>query len=644
MAGYGYTGKELFINLDTGEVRIEEIDISEQVKFLGGMGIQLKRLYELLRPGIDPFSPENPVIIGAGPFVGTNAPGSVRVMATLKYPETGAVGCGGGSMRFGVMLKMAGYDFIVIVGRAEHPVYLSIVDDEIRIKEADDFWGKDIVTTTKRLWDLYGDCGVIAIGQAGENQARIAQAAVDCAASLGRGGFGGVMGSKNIKAVVAKGSGAINVADLDRYRATVEGIYQRAGNYPYRDMIVRYGIMPNWPNYGVQFGYTKMRTRTTDFEKVDKAVGFEAYKKLKKRAISCPSCLIADKEIIEVPAGKFKGVKWSTPSYLNAAAMGGMLGLKDSGEAVKYGELTDGYGIDQIGLTGIIDFFLTLFEEKTITSEDVGGLPLSRDIDTVITWCEKIAFRDGFGDIAADGWHGLIQHFGDVINHRMDLIKGRQGVWDPRISGLGTNEFAQLVYPRGPNAESGGSGLYTLNQPVEQVKKHADRMGFSQEQIERAFNTSLNINIGRLTVSSEHWLALFNSLGLCNRHVNNRFYSINIIADLYSSLTGIELSAEDLMHNAERVWNLFKLINAREGFTRQEDEPPSKWFEPIITFDGREIRMMDYYGKKVLTKEDVDEWLDDYYDERGWIRETGVPAEEKLAELDLETVVPSVRK
>jgi aldehyde:ferredoxin oxidoreductase len=284
-----------------------------------------------------------------------------------------------------------------------------------------------------------------------------------------------------------------------------------------------------------------------------------------------------------------------------------------------------------------------LFEEKIITTADVGGAPLTRDIDTVITWCEKTAFREGFGDILADGWYGLIQHFGEDFASRIDLIKGRQGVWDPRIAGLGTNEFAQLVYPRGPNAECGGSGLYTLNQPIDQVKKHADRMGFSKEQIDRAFSSSLEVNIGRLTVSSEHWLALFNSLGTCNRHVNNRFYSINIIADLYSSLTGIEVSPQVLMSGAERVWNLLKILNVREGFTRKNDEPPDKWFEPIYTLDGKELRMMDYYGNKILTKGDVDQWLSDYYDERGWISETGVPSKEKLSELgidDLEVRVP----
>lgn len=640
---YGYTGWELFVDLGTRKVRSERIDIDEESKFLGGMGTQLKRLYDLLKPGTDPFSPDNPIIIGSGPLVGTNAPGSVRVLATLKYPETGAIGCGGGSMRFGVMLKLAGYDYVIITGRAASPVYLRIVDDDVQICDAGNLWGKDIVESTKELWGIHGDCGVIAIGQAGENKGRIAQAVVDNASSLGRGGLGGIMGSKNLKALVAKGTGSIKLADVQRFSKTVETIYERARKYPYHATIVKYGIMPNWPNYGVQFGSTKMRTTTTDFEKVDKAMGLNAYMKLKKKAIGCSSCVIVDKEIVEVPEGRFKGLRWSTPSYLNAAGLGGMLGLKDSGEAVKYGETTDRFGLDQISLTGIIDCLITLFEEKQISTKDVGGLPLTRDIDTATTWCEKTALREGFGDAVADGWYGLRKHFGEDLIKRMDLIKDRQGVWDPRLSGLGTNEFAQLVYPRGPNAECGGTGLYTLNQPVDQVKRHAERMGYSQGQIDRAFDSPLQINIGRLTISSEHWLALFNSLGVCNRHVNNRFYHIDTLSEFYSAATGIELTSQELMEGAERVWNLFKMINLREGFTRKDDEPPPKWFEPIRTFDGKELLMMDYFKNKVLSRADVDQWLDDYYDERGWNAQEGIPTEEKLTELGLEELIPDLQ-
>ena len=232
----------------------------------------------------------------------------------------------------------------------------------------------------------------------------------------------------------------------------------------------------------------------------------------------------------------------------------------------------------------------------------------------------------------------------DLIEKRTAVIKGREGIWEPRISGLGTNEFAQLTYPRGPNAESGGSGLYALNQPIETVRRHAERMGMSKEAIDRSFDSPLKINIGRFVTSSEHWLALFNSLGICNRHVNNRFYHIDIIAELYSAATGIDLSPQELIKYSERVWNLFKMINVREGFSKKDDEPPGVWFQPMVTHEGKELYMMDYYKTRRLTREDVEQWLRDYYNERGWNIETGIPTKEKLVELGLEEMIPGLQK
>lgn len=645
MTYYGYAGRELWIDLTSGSIEKKPLDLETTVKFIGGMGIQLKLLYDLLKPGTDPFSPENPIIIGSGPLVGTGVPGSTRVIGTSKYPETGAIGNAGGAMRFGLMLKLAGFDHIIISGKASKPVYLKIADDNVEICDANHLWGKDIIETTEYLWNKYGDCGVIAIGQAGENLGKISLSIVDNGATLGRGGLGGIMGSKNLKALVAKGSGSIKIANPERFKRICESLFERAKRYPYRDDIVKHGIMTNWENYKFQFSFTKNRSTTIDVDRLNETIGFEAYKKLGKKAFGCPSCFICEKEILEVKEGRWKGLRWSTPSFINAFLMGAWLGLKDYGDAIKFAELLDRYGLDQLSFCELLDFIITLYEEGVINREDVGGLPLSRDIDTAIAWAEKTTFRKGFGDIVADGWQGLMRRFGeDMIKKRTQIIKGRQGVWDPRVTGLGTHDFEQLVYPRGPNAESGGSALYTLNQPFDFVEKHAERMGWTREQIHRARDPKFKVNIGRLTTSSENWLAIFNSLGICNRHVNNRFYHINTCAELYSAATGVELRPEQLMLYAERVWNLLKMINVREGFSRKDDEPPDKWFEPMKTYDGKELFMMDYYKTKRLTKDDVGQWLSDYYDERGWDIKKGIPTQEKLMDLGLEDTIPDLKK
>lgn len=643
---FGYAGKELYIDLTSGMIEEKALDINLAANFLGGMGLQLRILYNLLKPGTDPFSPDNPIIIGSGPLTGTNAPGSPRVMGTLKYPETGAVGSAGGAMRFGFMLKLAGYDHIVITGKANKPVYIKIIDSDIEIVDGRDLWGKDIVEVTENLWGKYGDCGVIAMGQAGEHLCSIAQAMCDVGSTMGRGGLGGVMGGKNLKALVAKGSGSVRIADPVRFTKAVESMFARAKRFPLHGNIIRYGIMENWPNYMRQLAFCKNRSVQPDLKAVDEGVGFEAYKKLGKKAFGCPSCFIADKEIIEVVKGRFEGLKWSTPSYLNATMISTKININDSGDAVKFGEMTDRYGIDQLTVSDLLDFIFTIHEEGIISEQDVGGLPLNRgDIDTVLTWLEKIAFRQGFGSVLADGWQGIIRTFGeDAVKKRATVIKGREGIWEPRLSGLGTNEFAQLVYPRGPNAECGGSGLYTLGQPLDTVKRHSQRMGMPKDAIERSFDSPLKINIGRFVTSSEHWLALFNSLGLCNRHVNNRFYHIDTISELYSAATGVERSSQELIDHAEKVWNIFKMINVREGFSRTDDEPPDLWFEPMTGQEGQQLYLRDYYNIRKLTKEDVEQWLNDYYDERGWDKKSGVPTEEKLLSLGLEDIARDLKK
>jgi aldehyde:ferredoxin oxidoreductase len=634
----GYAGRELYVDLTTGTIEEKTLDLDQAVKFLGGMGLQLRILYDLLRPGTDPFSPDNPIIIGSGPLTGTNAPGTPRIMATLKYPETGAIGAGGGAMNPGFMLKLAGYDHVVITGKAPNPVYIKVIDKDVEIVDARAIWGKDIVEATEYLWGRHGDCGVIAIGQAGEHSSRIAQATCDLGSSMGRGGFGGVMGSKNLKAFVAKGSGSIKIADPARFGKTVESMFARVKRYPLHGNIVRYGVMENWPNYMRQLQHSRCRSLLPDLRENDEGVGFEAYKKLGKKAFGCPSCFIADKEIIEIPEGRFKGLKWSTAAYLNAAVISAKVDIKNSGEAVKYGDVTDRYGLDQLSLSDLLDFIFTVHEDGIIDTKDVGGLPLNRgSIDTVLTWLDKITFREGFGDVLADGWQGVIKFFGEeVVKERSTLIKGREGVWDPRLSGLGTNEFAQLVYPRGPNAECGGSGLYTLGQPVKTVRRHAQRMGMPEEAIERSFDSPLQVNIGRFVTSSEHWLVLFNSLGICNRHVNNRFWDIGAISELYSAATGVERSPAELIEDADRVWNVYRMINMREGFDRKDDEPPELWFRPMKDHEGNELHAMDYYGTKRLAREDIDQWLDDYYRERGWDVKTGIPTKEKLVGVGLD--------
>ncbi len=211
----GYAGSILHVDLTSNETKKEPLNSNIAEKFIGGFGLNAKLLYDSIEPGIDPLSPENAIVLGAGPLVGTIAPGATRIYAASKLPINNAMGwCGAGGMSFGIMLKNAGYDHIVIKGQAENPVYLKIFDDNVELCDASELWGMGTGETTDKLWNEFGrPLGVTSIGQGGEKLSRISMSFVDRASSLGRGGLGAVMGSKNLKAIITKGTKGISVSD-----------------------------------------------------------------------------------------------------------------------------------------------------------------------------------------------------------------------------------------------------------------------------------------------------------------------------------------------------------------------------------------------------------------------------------------------
>ncbi|MGQ9721420.1 MAG: aldehyde ferredoxin oxidoreductase N-terminal domain-containing protein [Candidatus Jordarchaeum sp.] len=305
----GYAGRILKVNLTDQEWRVDTLDLEVVRKFIGGFGVNNWIAYHLIEPETDPLSPDNPIIVGAGPLVGTMAPSTSRVMITTKLPINGAVASGSGSMGFAGMLKWAGYDHIVITGRAEKPVYLQIFDDDVEICDAAGLWGKDLYTADYELKKKYhGDCSVIAIGQAGENLVRYSFALVDKTATVGRGGLGAVMGSKNLKAMVARGTKGIRVADRKRFIETVDAMLIRMKNYPLREFFQQYSFMAAWDVIWNLYGFLHDNWSVAyPADKANERFGKERFNELKKRGFACPSCPIGDKDLLEVQNGEFKG-------------------------------------------------------------------------------------------------------------------------------------------------------------------------------------------------------------------------------------------------------------------------------------------------------------------------------------------------
>ncbi len=626
----GYTGNILKIDLTVDKISIIKQNVDNIKQFIGGLGINTKLVADLIKPKIDPLSSENVIIIGVGPLVGTITPGASRTVASTKFPATGAIAYSCGSMSFGFNLKHSGFDHIIISGKAEDPVYLVILNEHIELIDASDIWGKDIVESTNFLQKKYSESGVIAIGQAGENLVYGSLALIDKTSTFGRGGLGAVMGSKNLKAIVTKGSRGISIANPKEFNQLYRKLFERIRKYPQRESWHELGMLRSLP--------VGMILKASGQHKKARQCSERIYlKKLKKRRIACPSCPMGDKDILELQEGNFKGLINYTSSVINPFLMFTLDDLNTYDEAIKSFDLVSRYGLDSLTITSLLKFCTHLYEKGILTKENT-GIEWKSDYRTLVQLIEMIVYRKGFGNILADGWKSLAETYKSVENEML-TVKGLDIIFEPRFLRLGTMEFEQVVNPKGAHVASGGSPTYLgAGGSIDKFKMHFDRMGVPNSAIGRLFTPPLKemvVNVGRLTRYSEDWYTVLTSLGLCARAQMNRFYGLELVTDIYNAVTGFNMQLDDLRIAAERIWNLLKIMNIKEGFSRKDDKFPEEWFKPL-KFGENILKFQDFFGETIITPEVANQLLDGYYDERGWDKIRGIPMQEKIKELSLE--------
>jgi aldehyde:ferredoxin oxidoreductase len=612
----GFAGKTLTVDLTKRAISQQPLDDELAQEYIGGLGICLKLAYDAIRPGTPALSPDNPIVLGAGPLVGTSLPSSSRVFAVTKLPTSNSIGwCGAGGVNFGYLFKNAGYDHVVIKGKADRPVYLKIINDQVEICDAGALWGKDVEETDRELRESFDlPIGITAIGQAGENLVPFSMAFIDRIATLGRGGFGAVMGAKNLKAIVVQGNQGIRVADRKRYKNLSKTFLQRIGEWHY---------LKEWQDLALMNAFHD--------------VPIEIYKKIKKRRIACVSCPIGCKDVLEIQDGEFKGMTVGSSSAINLFKPV-VYGFKDYREAIKITATLDRYGLDMFEFFGIMTFAKILCEKRIIPSNRVDNKIVIDSLASMESWAQKISTREGLGDILADGYSRIIEEFGDKAKkYSPSLVKDMHPYAGPGAAfswnRFGTMELGQLMEPRGPHVGSGGSPTYFARRPLEAFPRHLERMGVPQEAIERILpgikepQREEDLKIGSLLRYSHTWFTILGSLGICARGQINRFYNAGLCAELYETVTGIKTSMEDLRQRVERVWTLYKMANLREGVDRKTEVPPHQW----IGKSG----FKNYVDESPLTRADIDGMAEDYYAEWGWDRKTGVPTPEVLEELGL---------
>ena len=615
----GFAGKILTVDLSREEIKTEVLPGEQAEDYIGGLGLCLKLAHDTLPQGVAPLDKENVIVFGAGPLVGTNLPATSRVFAVTKMPTSHTIGwAGSGGVNFGCQLKNAGFDHIIIKGKSERPVYLSIEDNTVEIRDAGSLWGKNIGDTCSTIWEENDHpTGIICIGQAGENLVNFSMAFIEGTATLGRGGLGAVMGSKNLKAVVAKGSQGIPVADKKRYNSISRTFLQKIKDYPYLKEWQEQGMIKSFPE-----------------------ITMDLYDKIKIRRKACVSCPVGCKDVVQIKDGPYEGLVSRTSSVINLFTPV-FYGFKDYRESMKLVVDLDQYGMDAFEFFGLMTFAKSLSDAGIIPKNRLVTEVSMGSLESMEQWAEAIALRQGLGDVFANGFDAVIEEFGERAKSLSPaLVKGMHPYAGPGSALpwdlFGSMELGQILDPRGPHVGSGGSPTYFAKRPMEVFPKHFKRMGIPEEAFARILsgvgteNGQPDLKVGRLLKYSHSWFSTLGSLGICARAQINRFYNAELCADLYESVTGIKTSLPDLRRRVERVWTLYRMLNLREGFSREENESvPTRWF--------KENGFKDYVSEQPLTKDQIEGMIGDYYEEWGWDRTSGIPTYEVLQKLGLDS-------
>jgi len=644
----GYAGRVLHVNLTEGEIETKPLDMDIAQSYIGDLGLGFRTVYDLQGPGVDPLSPDNVLSLSVGPLVGSQL--GTRFSCVCRYPLTGAVAFGSGGMSFGPRLKWAGYDQVVITGRSPKPVYLRISDDRVELRDAGELWGKDTVDTTDALWKKHGRLnGIVAIGTAGENLVPMSVALVDKCASLGKGGLPALMGSKNLKAVVVRGSKPISLADPERFKKLRDEILVECEEGGGRTWI-KVGKL--W--FTIMWGFKLAINNYTQMFPSDKSkalYGEKVYlKEILGKRIGCPGCPYPCKDVISLHGGPFDGME-STISSLGGFV--GNLGVQTGGgvtfkETIKLSDVLNRLGVDRHTFAGVVNLTFELYQRGIITKEDTGGLELTPSFDTCLTLLNQIATRQGIGDVLADGVKGVVNRYGKEVEQYSCHIKNMDQEMDARQHDFNMAVFCQVTNPEGASWEPAHVGSnwfpHTIKtyDVIEQVQKFCKRMDMPDETIEKIFDFPEGCYSTPITTRwGEDFYSALTALGTCE--YRTEFMNWERFAGLYSAATGIEVSADHMKKVGERIWNLFKALNMREGFDRKDDRFPPKWIEPLKDAEGKEIPLATCEGRPV-TMETFNTMLDEYYEERGWDIQTGNPTTEKLEELDLGDVADDLHK
>lgn len=585
----GYAGKILRVNLSQRKIQTENLSEEMCREYIGGKGFGAKILYEETTPRTDPYNPSNPLIFATGPLNGTTLSGAAKFCAVFKSPLTeiwGESQCGG---YFAPLLKYAGYDMVIINGRSEKPVYITVKDDEVGVKDASHLWGKDTFETERTIKEDHGKkFQVLSIGPAGENLVRYACISHAGGRQFGRCGGGAVMGSKRLKALAVSGSGSVEISRPDKFDD-----FRRELNEKIRE---RLKSLTEYGTPAIMALTNTMGTLPTKYWSEGRFEGFErinatAVKRMVKRSKACFACSVACGKVSEIKAGPYAGTVVEGPEYETLFAFGSLCGNDSLESITKANEICDRVGIDTISAGNVIAFAMECYERGLITKEDTEGEKLTfGNHEAIISVLRKIAYREGIGDILAQGVRKAAKIIGKDAEKLAVHVKGLEPPgYDPR--GLKGVALAYAVSCRGACHLRHMAYRPNLTGKPPFGKGKIDRLSHSGQ--------------ARMVKELEDFYTLIDSMVLC------KFVCLPTIGPilweeltrLYSIVTGVRVKKKELVTLATRINNLVRSFNVREGIDRADGTLPERFTKERV--EGR-----------IVKKEKLETMVDDYYRNR----------------------------
>jgi len=622
----GYAGKILRVNLSDKSSRTEEIPVELNRKFLGGMGFASILLYEKTEKGLDALGENNKLIVAPGLLTGTGIPTASKTLFIAKSPLTNGFGKASAGASIGPALKRAGYDLLVISGRSSEPSLLVVDDSSVSIVDAGELWGDNVREAASKLKKRYEGFATALIGPAGENLSKIA--GIDSnERQAARTGLGAVIGSKNLKALVIKGSRKIEYADPQALRDLVIKWTKLIRENPDSQLDMKYGSgeFYAWmnqdkgvhPSRNWQLGYFEKSFDKLKEGELSRLDPYYWSPKYTVRNKPCPNCTKPCGRIVRVKEGRFAGTELDGPEYETIYSLGSNLEIEDFEALCNIHMMCDLYGLDAISAGVTISWAMEAYERGLLKKEDLDGLELRfGNISATLEALRRMANREGkVGSLLSDGVRAASWQLGGGSSRFAIHSKGLElPAYDARgIKGMG---LAMAVAIRG------GDHLTAVVYGMELVGKwwrfsNVDR--FSSE--DKGYEVKVH----------EDLMTLYDIFGVC-KFTRHSFY-VEAFPLMIEAVTGMEMGLADLMTVGERVYNVQRAFNAREGLDRKDDSLPARIFEdPIPKGSSKGSR---------IKRSEFERMLDDYYQARGWSG-NGIPTKVKLVSLDLQQIADQI--